>query len=187
MANWVELMEDLLSLLHSDRVTEPTRHVLIQRLNTPKRTPTFFANDEFAVLQAVCNQLIPQNDRPESQRIDIAGGIDERLSQNKSNGWRYDDMPPDGDAYRLGLQGIDQRAEKLFGQPFVSLSDEQQQRVLKDVQSMDATDGVWQRLPADHFFEELLAEAVENYYSHPLAQAEINYVGFADAKGWGVY
>ena len=34
------------------------------------------------------------------------------------------------------------------------------------------------------WFEELLAEATENYVAHPLAQQEMGYVGFADRPGW---
>ncbi|MBW3634848.1 MAG: GMC family oxidoreductase [Armatimonadetes bacterium] len=39
-------------------------------------------------------------------------------------------------------------------------------------------------MPSPRFFEELLAEATEHYYAHPLAQEEIGYAGFADAPGW---
>ncbi|AQG81473.1 gluconate 2-dehydrogenase subunit 3 family protein [Spirosoma montaniterrae] len=177
-------MTDIRAILQTDLVTEPTRHVLTERLNAPRRQPAFFTADEFALLRAICDRLIPQDDRSDAERVDIAGGIDERLTENKSNGWRYDEMPPDRDAYQLGLRGINQSAELVFGKPFVALSTEQQDSVLKAVQALDSPDSAWQTLPADRFFEELLAEAVENYYSHPLAQAEIDYVGFADAKGW---
>ncbi|WP_077924165.1 gluconate 2-dehydrogenase subunit 3 family protein [Spirosoma sp. 209] len=172
------------SLLQTDLVTAPTREALNGRLNAPPRQPTFFSADEFALLQAVCDRLVPQEGREPSQRIDIASGIDLRLSENKSNGWRYDDMPPDGEAYRLGLRGFDESAQAWFGQPFRNLSPEQQDEVLAAVQALEAPGSTWDILPADHFFEELLAEAVENYYSHPLAQEEIGYVGMADAPGW---
>jgi len=43
---------------------------------------------------------------------------------------------------------------------------------------------MWRTLPAARFFEELLAEVVETYYAHPLAQEEIGYAGMADAPGW---
>lgn len=175
------------ALLDTDAVTEVTRRVLIERLNTPPREPTFFSTQECALLQAVCDRLIPQGDR--QPRVDIAGGIDQRLSTDRSNGWRYDDMPPDRDAFKQGLQGIDQSAVALFGHPFQQLSGEQQDTVLKAIQTMEASSGdlpgaVWQSLPADRFFEELLAESVENYYSHPLAQEEIGYVGMADVPTW---
>ena len=170
------------SLLTTDHISEITRQVLTERLNASPRQPTFFSADEFVLLQAVCNQLIPQDERPEP--IDVAGGIDERLTRNRSNGWRYDVMPADGDAYRQGLTGIDESAQALFQQPFRQLSGIEQDHVLSLVQTGTAPGATWQHLPSNRFFEELLAEAAENYYSHPLVQEEIGYVGMADLPAW---
>lgn len=170
------------ALLDTAQVTEATRQAITERLTAPPRQPTFFSADEFALLQTICDRLIPQNE--DAEHIDIAGGIDRRLSEQKSDGWRYDTMPADGDAYKLGLKGIDESAQILFKQRFLLLSDEQQNQVLKEIQKAEALGEIWQELPADRFFEELLAEAIENYYSHPLAQEEIGYVGMADTPGW---
>ena len=172
------------TLLNTDQVTDATRQALIQRLNAPLRQPTFFTTNEFTLLQAVCARLIPQDDRLKADPIDIAGGIDKRLTERTSNGWRYNAMPADGDAYRLGLVGIDESAIGLYERPFQQLPDNQQDGVIKAIQSMDPPGAVWQRLPVERFFEELLAEAVEIYYSHPLAQEEIGYVGMADVATW---
>lgn len=170
------------TLLATDHVTDATRQVLTERLNAPPRQPTFFAADEFALLQTICNRLIPQDDRPDP--IDVAGATDERLTQNKSDGWRYDVMPADGDAYKRGLTGVEESAQVLFQQSFRQLSGDQQDTVLGLIQTGDAPGDTWQTLPADRFFEEVLAETVENYYSHPLAQEEIGYVGMADLPSW---
>lgn len=169
-------------LLKTDQVTDATRQVLTERLDAPVHRPTFFTAQECDLLQAVCMRLVPQDDHPEL--IDIAGNIDKRLSQQKSDGWRYDTMPTDGDAYKLGLKAIDESSLLRFGQPFQSLSTEQQDILLAAVQKSEAPGPIWQQLPADRFFEELLTEATENYYSHPLAQEEIGYVGMADVPTW---
>lgn len=169
-------------LLKTSQVTGATRQALTQRLTTPPRSPEFFSIGEFALLQAICARLIPQDDHTE--QIDIAGNIDKRLTENKSDGWRYDVMPADGAAYRLGLQGIDESAQLAFQQPFQNISPEQQDFVLKAVQRREVSSPTWQQLPADRFFEELLAEVVANYYSHPIAQEEIGYVGMADVPTW---
>lgn len=114
----------------------------------------------------------------------MAGEIDKRLAQNGSDGWRYDVMPADGDAYTLGLAGINETAQLLHNQSFIELEDQQQDDVLRQVQQAKAPGTIWEKLPADRFFEELLTEAAHNYYSHPLAQEEIGYVGMADVAGW---
>ena len=170
------------ALLNTNHVTNATRQVLTERLNAPRRQPTFFSSGQFALLQAICDRLIPQDDRPEI--IDVAGGIDERLAENKSNGWRYAVMPADADAYKLGLTGVEESAQVLFQQPFQQLSGDQQDRLLEMIQTGNAPGDSWQSVPSSRFFEELLAEAAENYYSHPLAQEEIGYVGMADLPAW---
>lgn len=170
------------ALLSTEAVTDVTRQVLQSRLNPPPYALRYFTTEECALLSAICDRLIPQDDRPE--RIDIVRGIDERLALGKSNGWRYDDMPADGDAYRLGLKGVNETAQVMFQRLFGQLSGERQDAVLKAIQSTDAPGDTWQTLPADLFFEELLTEAVENYYSHPLAQEEIGYVGMTDKPSW---
>ncbi len=170
------------ALLDTNQVTEATRQAISKRLTAPPRQPMFFSADEFALLQTICERLIPQDE--DAEHIDVAGGIDQRLSEQKSDGWRYDTMPTDGDAYKLGLEGVDESAQMLFKQGFQVISGEEQDRVLKAIQERQVSAEIWQKLPADRFFEELLAEAVENYYSHPLAQEEIGYVGMADTPGW---
>ena len=169
------------ALLDTDQVTDATRQVLQARLYPPPYTLTFFTTDECALLRAIGDRLIPQ-DRPE--RIDIVRGIDERLTLGKTDGWRYDDMPADGDAYKRGLTGVNETAQALYQQPFGQLSGEQQDAVLKRIQTGEAPGATWHTLPADRFFEELLTEAVENYYSHPLAQEVIGYVGMGDVPAW---
>ena len=104
-----------ITLLKTDLVTEPTRAVLTERLNAPAHQPTFFSPDEFALLTAVCDRLVPQQ---AAERIDMAGPIDKRLTDGEGDGWRYNDMPPDGEAYRLGLSGISESADAMFGGSF---------------------------------------------------------------------
>ncbi|GAB3688990.1 hypothetical protein GCM10027592_04780 [Spirosoma flavus] len=169
-------------LLQSDQVSEKTRQVLTDRLTASAESPRFFSSQELELLRAICNRLIPQDNRSES--IDVAGGIDKRLAQHGSDGWRYDTMPADGDAYKQGLAGIEETAHVLFGQPFQQLAEAQQDELLSQIQRAEAPGTIWSTMPANRFFEELLTEAAHNFYSHPLAQEEIGYVGMADVPGW---
>lgn len=171
-------------LLETDALTLATRQALSARLavNNATATPRFFDEADFATLQAACSRLIPQTNR--AQQINIASDIDKRLAEGTTNGWRYNVMPPDGDAYRLGLRGLDETAQAKFNRTFDQLDALRQDEVLRQVQQGTPEGPTWAMLSAARFFEELLAEAVETYYSHPLAQDEIGYVGYADALGW---
>ena len=170
------------ALLATDQITDPTRQALTHRLTAPPRQPAFFSAAEFALLQAICNRLIPQDGLDMS--IDIAGSIDQRLAQNGSDGWRYDTMPADREAYKQGLSGVNETAQSRFQQPFQQLSATLQDDILASIQDATAPGKTWQTLPANRFFEELLAEAADIHYSHPIAQETIGYVGMADAAGW---
>lgn len=170
-------------LLMTDLVTPRTRAVLAARLEAPREPqPRVLGNAEYATLRAACGRLIPQDER--AKPIDLAGEIERRLARGESKGWRYDVMPPDLDAFRHGLRGVDESARAMFGAPFAALENGSQEEVLRAVQRGEAPGVTWNDLPASRFFEELLAETVEIYYSHPLAYDEIGYVGYADARGW---
>lgn len=168
-------------LLKSEFVTQPTRIVLENRLNEDG-IPHFFNQQEFELLSIICDLLVDQNS--EDRVVPIALAIDERLTNNQSDGWRYDLMPPDRVMYKLGLKGIDQMGRNEFNKSFLSLEEDCQIDLLTKIQNGDVKGEIWQELNSKLFFEELLAESVEIFYSHPLIQANINYVGMADAKGW---
>ena len=170
------------ALLATNQVSEATRAALLARLIEPAHEPTFLAPAAYDLLRTVAACLIPQPDRADP--IELAPGVDQRLARGDSNGWRYDSMPPDREAYRLGLGGINQSARILFQQDFRNLEPTQQARVLQGVQEGTAPGEAWRTVPAHRFFEELLTELTELYYAHPLAQEEIGYVGMADVPGW---
>lgn len=171
-------------LLETPHVSEATRAVLQERLDAPPYQPQFFDADTYRLLQAVCARLLPQPERPAQETIDLPAGIDQRLLSGRADGWRYDVLPPDREAYRLGLGGIQQAAQAQFRQDFVALSGEEQDAVLAAVQAGTAPGELWLKVDAPRFFEELLAEATILYYCHPLAQEEIGYAGMADLPAW---
>ena len=172
------------ALLDTDLVTPATRAVLQARLeSSPAETgPRFFADHDFYTLCAVLERLLANPTAPTARHMALA--IDGRLAAGKSDGWRYDSLPPDVQAARLGLQGMDQSAQLLHQMEFVALPPKQQDAVLAAVQGGGAPGEIWRTLPGNHYFEDLLAEATECYYSHPLASEEIGYVGMADGQGW---
>ncbi len=72
----------------------------------------------------------------------------------------------------------------LFNQGFITLAESEQITVLTAVQNGLAPGTTWHYLPAQRFFEELLAAFVELYYAHPLGQEAIGVVAMADKQGW---
>ncbi|WP_254244887.1 gluconate 2-dehydrogenase subunit 3 family protein [Hymenobacter sp. BRD67] len=75
-------------------------------------------------------------------------------------------------------------AQALFATAFEQLAGDKQDEVLGALAGGNPPGVTWQTLPADRFFEELLAELTETYYAHPWAQDEIGYVGYANMPTW---
>ncbi|OGX84222.1 gluconate 2-dehydrogenase subunit 3 family protein [Hymenobacter glacialis] len=172
------------ALLATEHVSEATRAALQSRLDAPAAyEPQLLAPETFALLEAVAGRLFPQPDRPDNP-IALAPAVDQRLAEGRADGWRYDALPPDREAVRMGLGGINEIAQELFQADFMALSAEQQDAALQALADGNPPGTTWQTLDAGRFFEELLAELTENYYAHPLAQEEIGYVGMADLPAW---
>ena len=174
-------------LVDTDLTTPPTKRVLQERAAWRSQGHQFFTADEMVTLAALCDAMVPQ-DGPDDPggpryRVDIAGEIDRRIAGGTGNGWRYADMPPDGDAYRRGLAAFDDVA----GGRFAALSRAERLKILTDIRAGTGDGPAWRSrgLNAKRVVEEWLVEAVEVYYSHPGGgQADLAYVGFADARGW---
>lgn len=169
-------------LLETDWVTEPTRKILLERFDADENyEPRFFDARDYAVFKAVCAVLAPSEVVPS---YFVSSEIDKRLANGNGNGWRYAKMPPDGEAFRRWLQGLNEIARQKFDGDFQSLTVEKQNEILRLVRSGEIKLEIWRDFDAQVFLEDLCAESAEIFYSHPLAQEEIGYVGFADAHGW---
>lgn len=164
---------------------EATRNVVLNRVE--KLPPIrFFTRDEEDLLKAVCDRIIPQDDRDDAHRIPVVNFIDERLYQDRLDGYRYADMPPDQEAYRLGLRGISEIAERLYGKRFISLYPIDQEIILKTLHDSKppADQEIWKRVPVHRFWQLLVQEVVGIYYAHPYAWNEIGFGGPAYPRGY---
>jgi hypothetical protein len=145
----------------------------------------FLANAEAALLEAVADRLVPQTDRPASEKIPIVPWIDEKLHHDWRDGYRYEDLPALREAWRLGLAGIDESAGLLYGgRRFVELQVGEQDEVLDRVARGEAPGRTWDGLPAARFFRDVLCiTVVKAYYAHPHAWSEIGYSGPSSPRG----
>ena len=78
-----------------------TRKVVLDRVNDVPEI-RFFKPEQARMLEAVCARILPQDDRDEAHKIPIVPWIDERLFTDRHDGYRFEDMPPDREAYRSG-------------------------------------------------------------------------------------
>ena len=163
---------------------DQTREVVRQRLEHVPQI-RFFTEQEVRTLTAVAERILPQIDRPDSEKIPIVPWIDQKLFDDLRNGYRYEDLPPQREAWRLGLAGIDEASRGLFaGRTFCDLDPLSQDVVLTHVEQGRAPGDSWKELAAKRFFTSvLLITIVQTYYAHPLAWNEIGYNGPSSPRG----
>ena len=97
---------------------EATRTLVTERV---EKSPAirFFSQEQAALLAAVVDRVMPQDDRAEGRTIPILSILDERLYKNSLNGFRYEDMPPDQEAYKLAIKAIEEMAQERFENLFL--------------------------------------------------------------------
>lgn len=173
---------DVLAKWNTPSFDDVTRAVLTKRLKEvpPRR---FFTEDEFRLLTAVLDRLLPQSDRREP--IPLAPWVDARLAVDGGEGFRHEGMPPQQEAWRVGLRGIEAEARRRFDQGFCALGPDGQDEVLRRIEAGEVDADDWGGMDARRFFrDELLTAAVGVYYAHPDAWSEIGYGGPASPRGY---
>ena len=160
---------------HWDAVTTG---VVLSRLGMPPDI-RFFTPSEEAVGLALCDRLLDQDGE---DRIPVLNMIDARLAEQETDGWRYEDMPHDGDAWRDSLAALDEDATDRFGAGFADCSAEQQGALVQAVQDL-GTDA-WHGLCAKHVWSLWTRYACTAFYSHPSAWNEIGFPGPAYPRGY---
>jgi gluconate 2-dehydrogenase subunit 3-like protein len=159
---------------HWDPVTQG---VVLRRLGPPAPL-RFLTEDEGAIARPLLDRLLAQDDDP---RIDVLAEIDSRLALEVTDGWHYDDMPRDGQAWRDTLAALDDDARREHGRGFALCDAEQQMALIQQVQ--DSKDA-WHGMPAEQVWSLWTRYACAAFYAHPWAWNEIGFGGPAYPRGY---
>ncbi len=173
------------TLSQQDFWDEATRALVLDRVNNPPPL-RFFTGELEPLMRAVCDRLLPQDDRDEEHKIPILNYIDRKVYEQQIPGYRYEDMPPLQEAHRLGLQAIDEIARRLHGRPFVELGPIEQDETLRTIHdgTPPAGEEIWQKMSVTHFWTLLMHDVLEAYYAHPYAWDEVGFGGPAYPRGY---
>jgi gluconate 2-dehydrogenase subunit 3-like protein len=157
---------------------EVTRDLVTSRL-APDPEMKFFDSKEIPCAKALLNLLTGQQDEP---RIPVLEMVDARLAAGETDGWRYDDMPEDAQAWRDTLGYLDEDSRAGCGLPFAEAPEKDQLEVIQAVQDLQSDD--WHGLNAAHVWSLWTRYACTALYAHPYAWNEIGFSGPAYPRGY---
>ena len=155
-----------------------TREVVLGRIGLSGEM-RFFTTVEEATARALFDQLLYQHGEP---RIDVTLMVDRRLDADATDGWHYDTMPPDVEAWRRSLAGLDEDARARSGRTFPESGREDQAAILTAVQSSPSS--TWHGMEAEKVWSLWTRYGATAFYSHPWAWNEIGFDGPAYPRGY---
>lgn len=165
------------TLDQADTWDDVTKGVVLSRLGPPPPM-RYFTVDEERVARPLVDRLLAQEAEP---KIPLLEMIDARLSEEQTDGWRYDNLPPDGEAWRRSLAALDGDATSATGKHFWELAIGRQNDLLEAVRTHS---GEWHGLPASRVWDLWLRYACTAFYAHPMAWNEIGFGGPAYPRGY---
>jgi hypothetical protein len=165
-------------LSQADRWDPVTAGIVLARVGRPPDM-RFFTQVEEAAATALCDRLLGQDGEP---KVAVVPQIDARLAEQETDGWRYADMPEDGQAWRDSLRFLDEDSQAMHSAEFARASVEEQRAVIQAVQDLGAKD--WHGLNAAHVWSLWTRYACTSFYAHPSAWNEIGFPGPAYPRGY---
>ncbi len=158
-----------------------TRRMVLARVDEvpPIR---FFTTAEAATLSALCDVLTAQDSEP---RIPVINYVDEKYDKGELDGFQFDDMPDDHEAWRLVARGLDEQAAERGGAASFATADaDAQMAIVTDFAEGDLHGGAWEKLSVTHAFGLVMRVVLSCFYSHPWAWNEIGFGGPAYPRGY---
>ena len=165
-----------------------TAHVVAERLAASEGTAAraeggegleFFSPAEAPTVGALLDMVLAQHQEP---KVPVLAMLDARLAQGSTDGWRYQDMPEDAEAWHYSLKYLDEDADEEYACRFHQCSTDQQGALLQAVQDAET----WHGWPAKHVWSLWSRYACAAFYAHPWAWNEIGFGGPAYPRGYKV-
>jgi len=160
---------------------QATHEVVTARLR-PYGPLRFFTAQEEPALRALCDVTTAQDAEP---RVPVAEMVDEKFAAGRLDGYRYADMPPDPETWRLVLRGLDETARDRGAEGGFGAADaESREQIVANMSDGSLSGGAWDELDVTRAFSVCMRAILAAFYSHPWAWNEIGYGGPAYPQGY---
>lgn len=168
-------------LSQADHWDEVTRRMVLARVDDVPAI-RFFSAREAATLAALTDALTAQDSEP---RIPLVNFIDEKYANGQSDGYQYDDMPDDDEAWQLVARGLDEQAAQRAGATsFAAAADDVKLAIVGDFAQARCHGGAWEELNVKRAFALVMRVTLACFYSHPWSWNEIGFGGPAYPRGY---
>lgn len=107
----------------------------------------FLTNDQAGTLAAICDQIVPADDFPSASQAGVLTYIDRQLVRHYRR---------HRDAYRAGLERVNETSRQHFGKDMAALNAPQQLQVVIAIEQQDPT-----------FFSLVRSHTFEGFYGSP--------------------
>lgn len=166
-----------------DHWDDHTREIVLKRLEIPGSFQKL-TGKEVDLIRVLAALLV---DDARSQLMDyVVKHFDQKLSADIGEAERKPDLPPARQLIKDGLAALNHLAQTEHQRPFPELAADKQIALLVGMENGTVTlqtpQGV--AVPAKDFFNKMLLETVNAYYSHPQIWSEIGYGGPAYPRGY---
>jgi hypothetical protein len=157
---------------------DPVTRALIESREREVPPVRFFSPREATCARAFCDLVTAQDAEP---RIPVMEMIDEKLHEGRLDGYRYADLPEDGETWRLVLRGLDEGSEPGG---FAAAPVDAQRGIVARLSRGELSGGAWERLNVSRAWSVVMRAVLAAFYSHPWAWNEIGFAGPAYPRGY---
>jgi hypothetical protein len=161
-----------------------TREIVTKRLTTESfHSYRYMTQQEGDTLLRLCTFLLADNRLPVLSYV--VHHFDSTFQAGIGEAQRKVGVPKMTTLILNGLAWLDQVSHERFGDNFISLEDQHQKEIVRQLVHGDtALHSRINPIPVKDWLDKILTEAVAAYYSHPTIWSEIGYAGPAYPRGY---
>lgn len=125
--------------------------------------------DEVRLLEALGNQIIPEDKEPGGGEAGFPTFVDRQLNSYYGH---YQER------YRSGLQALEETCRISTGQSFLELDSDGQRSLLEAIERNEVPEGIWTAEKAGDFFSLIVDHCMQSFYGSPRHGGNRHYAGF---------
>jgi hypothetical protein len=157
-----------------------TRRTVLARIDDVPEI-RFFTAAEARTLQAFCDCVLDQHRDP---KIPVLNYVDAKLFAGQGEGYRYAELPEDGETWRRVAAGLDAAGRQHGIDDLGTGSREIWDMVVSAFADGSLHGEVWDELPPKRAWSVVMRDVLSAFYSHPWAWNEIGFGGPAYPRGY---